>query len=188
MDQFLNENFNESDVYVDNDNINDNDKSIIYQDNDMILNNNLENRINKLEDLMVKNTIILEKIFNFLSPKIKNEPLSFVPFFIDKTYNSKDNYCLLNDDNNIEFCIGIITNYDDIPLIYPFAEVDHTKLPAFKNKSLILIFKNNENNIGELDGYLRKNKGKYVIKLNDNYADIIQYFPAKITFNGTFDI
>lgn len=142
----------------------------------------INDRFNRLEDMISRNTAILERILSSISPK--SEPVNYVPFFIEKIYTTKENHCQ-RIDNEIDLCVNILTNYDEIPLIYPFGEHLISDLPAFKlNTSLTLRYRNHKSIEGEINGVLRKNKNSYVIQLDNNYAEVIQSFPAKITCKG----
>ena len=145
--------------------------------------NKILERLNELEKQMKHSNQLLDKIFVLLGGN-KFEAKKFPCYFVDKIFSSREDECNF-DGNILNFKLKILTNYDDLPLLYPFGETNSSDLPVLKkNIHYKLNFKNNLGVEGEIDSEFTKIKNNYVFQLDKNYAQIIQEFPCELFFNS----
>jgi len=118
------------------------------------------------------------KIIKSISNQSSKE---YTPFFINIMFSSKGNYCKVTS-NFMEMNIGLLSDYDEEPNIYPFG---NDTLPNFSfGKTVDLIFENFDNEKGIISGTFTKFNNKNVIKLPNNYSKIIGSFPCTIKYSG----
>lgn len=118
------------------------------------------------------------KIIKSISNQSSKE---YTPFFINIMFSSKGNYCKVTS-NFMEMNIGLLSDYDEEPNIYPFG---NDTLSNFSfGKTVDLIFENFDNEKGIISGTFTTFNNKNVIKLPNNYSKIIGSFPCTIKYSG----
>lgn len=191
-DQFLKEDqnigrndeiYNESDIFLPDFKVSASEKN---NNQDRNHKPNVENR--KIQNNFENKGVDIEKLINEKFSELENKLLKVIsgtkeysPYFINAMFSSKGDYCNVTF-NFMEMNIGILSDYDEEPFIFPFG---NHNLPNFSSgKSVNLIYENFDGEKGIITGHFDNFGNKNVIRLPNNYAKIIVSFPCTIKYCG----